>query len=275
MRGTVASSSGNAGIGPLPAAAHRPQRRKMARSPVSHTASRYEFHPLGDRALLIEVGAEVSEASADLVRRIDDRLSRAKLPGLIECVPAFCSLAVHYDPAGVLAEDAAMRGRLPYDVLCEGIRPLLEGLDAEVAPPGRIVEIPVCYGGDHGEDLAALALGRGMSAEQFIALHTAPTYFVGMLGFLPGFPYLGGMDERLVSARRSTPRREVPAGSVAIGGSHTGIYTFPSPGGWHLIGRTPLRLFDLERRSPSLLMVGDRVRFVSIPAQAFDTRDGT
>lgn len=246
----------------------------MARSSASPTRSRYEFHPLGDRALLIEVGSEVSEASADLVRRIDERLSGAKLPGLIECVPAFCSLAVHYDPARVAGDDAALRARLPYDVLSEAIASLLEGLDAEAAAPGRVVEIPVCYGGDHGEDLAALALGRGMSAEQFIALHAAPTYFVGMLGFLPGFPYLGGMDERLVSARRATPRPEVPAGSVAIGGTHTGIYTFPSPGGWHLIGRTPLRLFDLARRPPSLLMVGDRVRFVPIPPQAFDACDG-
>ena len=136
--------------------------------------------------------------------------------------------------------------------------------------PERLLEIPVCYGGEFGEDLEELARRHDMTADRVVELHTAATYFVGMLGFAPGFPYLAGLDRRLVTARRSTPRARVPRGSVAIGGEHTGIYPLDSPGGWHVIGRTPLTLFDLDRDPPSLLQAGDKVRFVAIAPEAFE-----
>lgn len=232
--------------------------------------ARVEIHPLGDRALVVEIDAPVEARTVDYVRCIDERLRTLRLAGVKECVPAFCSLTVHYDPQAVLAGAKGAREALAFDLLRARIEAALPGVEAVPAGQATVIEIPVCYGGDHGEDLAPLALGRGLSAEEFIALHTQPTYFVGMIGFLPGFPYLGGLDERLVAPRRTTPRSEVPAGSVAIGGQHTGIYTFPSPGGWHLIGRTPLRLFDLRRDPPSLLATGDRVRFVAIPPEAYE-----
>jgi KipI family sensor histidine kinase inhibitor len=135
-----------------------------------------------------------------------------------------------------------------------------------------MVEIPVCYGGDFGPDLDALASHAKLTAADVIARHTAATYTVAMLGFAPGFPYLFGLDPALEMPRRASPRTRVPAGSVAIGGAQTGIYPSELPGGWQLIGRTPLALFDAQRDPPSLLMPGDRVRFVAIDAAALAVR---
>jgi inhibitor of KinA len=222
-----------------------------------------DIFPLGDRALVIEVADSVSEAATGRARRLAERVTRARLPGVREVVPAFCSITVHYDPFALCALG------LPFEILSTRLLALLSGPEDEAPPPGKVLEIPVCYGGDCGEDLAALALARDMTPARFAELHCAPTYFVGMLGFAPGFPYLAGMDQRLIAARRATPRPRVPAGSVAIGGEHTGIYPFASPGGWHLIGRTPLALFALDRDPPSLLQAGDRVRFVPIAPDEF------
>ena len=221
--------------------------------------------PMGDRALVIEVAPAATAAATDRARALAERIARAQLPGVREAVPAFCSLSVHYDPL-------AVRGAgLPFEAVRAQLVALLASADEPAAQPGRLIEIPVCYGGDFGEDLAAVALAHAMPPSRLIALHTAPTYFVGMLGFAPGFPYLAGLDERLITPRRATPRPRVPAGSVAIGGEHTGIYPLESPGGWHLIGRTPLTLFRVERDPPSLLQAGDRVRLVAIAPEAFET----
>jgi inhibitor of KinA len=231
---------------------------------------RLDILAMGDRALVVEVADSVSEAAAGRARRLAERVTQALLPGVREVVPAFCSITVHYDPLALCAQG------LPFEVLRVRLQALLSGSEDEVAPPGKELEIPVCYGGEYGEDLAALALAREMAPSRFVELHCAPSYFVGMLGFAPGFPYLAGMDPRLIAPRRATPRPHVPAGSVAIGGEHTGIYPFESPGGWHLIGRTPLSLFAIERDPPSLLQAGDRVRFVPITPEGFERarRDG-
>ena len=222
--------------------------------------------PLGDRALVIEVAQTVSAAAIDRVRGFAERVMRARLPGVREVVPAFCSLTVHYDPV-------ALRGAgPPFDTLRARLMTLLSERNEAGRPPGKTVEIPVCYGGDYGEDLGELALAHELAPARLIELHTAPTYFVGMLGFAPGFPYLAGLDERLITPRRATPRARVPAGSVAIGGEHTGIYPLESPGGWHLLGRTPLTLFRVQRDPPSLLQAGDRVRLVPIDPEEFERR---
>jgi inhibitor of KinA len=139
---------------------------------------------------------------------------------------------------------------------------------------GRAIEIPVCYGGIYGEDLQAIAHSRGLSADEVIALHCGATYHVHMLGFVPGFAYLGGLDARLATPRRDTPRPRVPAGSVAIAGEQTAVYPLETPGGWQIIGRTPLQLFTPEATPPSLLNAGDSVRFVPISAQEFEAQSG-
>jgi len=173
-------------------------------------------------------------------------------------VPAIRALTLHYEPA-----------RTTFRVLEHYIHATLDTLVVAPDVPREPVVIPVCYGGDFGPDLEDVARTHETSTDAIIAAHTAGIYTVAMLGFLPGFPYLDGLDAALHTPRRATPRTAVPAGSVGIGGSSTGVYPFVSPGGWHLIGRTPLTLFAARRTPPTLLQPGDRVHFRAIPADAF------
>ena len=208
----------------------------------------HEVPRLWDRHLLN--CAVVSELIGDRCETLVDIGSGAGLPGIVDIVPAYATLALHYDP---LAWSDARDG--------SPSRHIAAAVDAVLgAPPERTlhasasVDIPVCYGGDFGPDLGALADHAGLGAAEVITRHAASTYQVAMLGFAPGFPYLFGLDPSLTMARRATPRTRVPAGSVAIGGVQTGIYPSELPGGWQLIGRTPLTLFDARRDPPSLLM---------------------
>jgi inhibitor of KinA len=233
---------------------------------VSEKRTAHRILPLGDRCLVLEAEEGVSRQVTQRMRVLADMLLRAALPGVLDLVPAFCSLTVHYDP--VRAKDPA--GRLaPWEHLRREIERALAQTPEAVEGTYRAFEIPVCYGGAYGEDLEALAKAHDLTPDELIELHAAPEYFVGMLGFAPGFPYLAGLDARLATPRRATPRARVAAGSVAIGGEHTGIYPFESPGGWHLIGRTPLRLFDLSAQPPCRLEAGDLVRFVPVDEEQY------
>ncbi len=225
----------------------------------------YSIQPLGDRALVIELAATISAEAAARASWLCEGILAAGLPGVRDVVPAFCSLTVHYDPLQFASAPGS-----PVAAVRQSIETLLSEIPEPERIPERSIEIPVCYGGEFGEDLEELARQHDLAPARVVELHTAATYFVGMLGFAPGFPYLAGLDHRLVTARRSTPRARVPRGSVAIGGEHTGIYPLDSPGGWHVIGRTPLTLFDLERDPPGLLQAGDQVRFVVIAPEAFE-----
>lgn len=231
---------------------------------------RFAFFPLGDRALVIELGARVSEALAAQARRLSERLVRAQVPGVREVIPAFSSITVHYEPLRI-KQTADLEGveSAPFELLQVRLQALLEADQEDAGAGGTLLEVPVCYGGDYGEDLDVLALAHEMAPSKVVELHTHPIYYVGMLGFMPGFPYLVGLDARLVTPRRATPRPQVARGSVAIGGEHTGVYPLDSPGGWHVIGRTPLSLFDPRREPPSLLQAGDRVRFVAISPERY------
>ncbi len=215
------------------------------------------IEPLGDCAALVTFGEHIDEAMHRLVRAACARLETQPVPGMIELVPAFASVAVWYDPLRV-------GSGTPYRALAAALEARLAGLEAGEAPAARTVEIPVVYGGEAGPDLDTVAARAGLTPAEVIQLHAAGDYLVHMIGFAPGFPYLGGLDERLHCPRRAVPRTAVPAGSVGIGGSQTGIYPLVSPGGWQLIGRTPLALFDPTRDPPALLAAGDRVRFVPL-----------
>ncbi len=215
-----------------------------------------DLHPAGTAAALALLGTEISETIGARVSALNHAVCAAHLVGVIETVPAFASLLVRYDP---LLTD--------YDALCAQLRRLASGLNDEAAAQGRTVEIPVCYGGPYGEDLPFVASHAGLSEEEVIRLHSERPYRIYMLGFLPGFPYLGGLNERLFTPRLQTPRTRIPAGSVGIGGQQTGIYPMESPGGWQLIGRTPLRLFDPDRPLP--YAAGDFIRFVPISEREF------
>ena len=215
-----------------------------------------DLRPVGVSGVLAVLGDSISEQTGAQVAALREAIAAAHISGVEETIPAYASLLVKYDP--FLTDYAA---------LCEALRRLEKTLSASTVQSGRIVEIPVCYGGAYGEDLPFVAQHAGLSEQEVIALHTARPYRIYMLGFLPGFPYLGGLDERLHTPRLPTPRTKIPAGSVGIGGKQTGIYPMESPGGWQLIGRTPLTLFAPGESLP--YAAGDSIRFVPVDKAEF------
>jgi inhibitor of KinA len=212
---------------------------------------------VGEETWLVELEPRLDVAINDRVLTIADRLQRSALHGVRDIVPAYASVAVHTDPDRV---DAAG--------LTEVLEALL-GAGATAAVPHRTHDIPVCYAPEYGLDLDAVSRASKCAPDEVVTRHARVEYRVFMLGFLPGFPYLGLVDERIAVARRPTPRPAVPAGSVGIAGRQTGIYPTESPGGWQIIGRTPVRLFDVAADALPLLRPGDRVRFVPIDAARF------
>ena len=209
----------------------------------------------GDAALVVEFGEEISLEINRQVHILAHALERNLFPGLREAVPSYRSLLVHYDPL---------------QLSCEEVKVFVSGVlqkCKEVLPlESRLVKLPTVYGGEFGPDIEFVAEHNGLSVEAVVQIHSSVTYTVYMLGFTPGFPYMGTLSEAIVTPRLSTPRKSVPAGSVGIAGSQTGIYPIATPGGWRLIGRTPVTLFDLERSPPTVLRPGDQVQFVPIPA---------
>lgn len=208
--------------------------------------------PSGDAALLVELGDAINPIVNRRVHALAAQVQALKLPGLAEAVPGYCTLLVHYDPA-----------QLDFATVRDMIARLAAAIESAPAPQTRRVEIPVVY---DGPDLAFVAQHNGLTAEEVVRLHTAGEYRVYMMGFMPGFAYLGEVDARLAVPRLETPRLRVPAGSVGIAGRQTGIYPLESPGGWRLVGRTPLVMFDLARTPPFLLSPGDVVTFVRLSA---------
>lgn len=218
-----------------------------------------ELSALGDDAVVIEWGGVADEVTLARVSAAVAALEADPPAGMIELVPAFTSLAVFYDVTRIA--DYETFGR---EVMRRAQRKI-----ARVALKPRIVTIPVCYGGENGPDLITVARHAGLTERQVVQLHTAETYTVGAVGFMPGFPYLVGLPFKLHTPRRNTPRKTVPRGSVAIGGAQTGVYPLESPGGWNLIGRTPLTLVDTALADPVHLRVGDRVKFKPITAEEY------
>jgi KipI family sensor histidine kinase inhibitor len=215
--------------------------------------------PLGDSAAYAELGTRVDGNVFRRITAASHALDSHPIPGMIEYVPGLTGIAVHYDPAACSFEE-----------IRAGLDALLSDDAAGPGPPPRSVDIPVCYDEEAGPDLDAVARHAGVSADEVVRLHAGGRYVVHMLGFVPGFPYLGGLPARLVMPRRATPRTSVPAGSVGIAGDLTGVYPFETPGGWQLVGRTPLRLFDPSADPPALLRPGDEVRFRVISRAAFE-----
>lgn len=219
----------------------------------------YRITPEGDAALMIRFADDMTPQANALVHAARARLAQTHVAGVTDLLSAYCTLMVCYDPLTV-----------SYTELSAQVGACLRGLKPQDARNGRVIEIPVCYGDDLGPDLPDVARHAGLSADQVVALHAAPDYTVCMLGFLPGFAYLWGLDERLATPRLETPRVSVPAGSVAIGGAQTGVYPMASPGGWRIIGSTPARLYDPHRDEPIPYAAGDVLRFVPIDRQRYD-----
>lgn len=219
----------------------------------------YTLFPLCEYAVTVRFASYIDEAVNDIVHETVARLQGERKEGIKEIVPAFSSLTVYYDP--VVAGN--------YADVCAWLRENIGSTGQATRHSTRTIVIPVCYGGEFGPDLADVARFHGMTEDEVVALHSSGRYRVYMIGFSPGFAYLGGLSPRLATPRRPVPRTTVPAGSVGIAGGQTGVYPLATPGGWQLIGRTPLRLFDPHREKPSLLSAGDIVEFRRITAEEF------
>ena len=204
--------------------------------------------------MVVEIGDSIDAETNRRVRNLMLSIEEANLPEVFDLVPTYRSLLVYYDPLAPSAQELQSR-----------IEALEESLDEQEALENpRIVHVPTLYGGEYGSDLEFVAEHAGLSTDEVVSIHSGTEYLVYMMGFSPGFPYLGGLSERLNTPRFETPRTEIPAGSVGIAENQTGLYPVASPGGWRLIGRTPLKMFDPNIEPPSLLSVGDYVRFVPI-----------
>jgi inhibitor of KinA len=226
-----------------------------------------QISPLGDSALLLQFGDSISESTHRRVQTAWRALAAEPLPGVSETVPAYTTVTVFYDPWKVMQAGAPEAEIVEW--LTERVEARLKNPPKSAKTKSRLVEIPVCYGGEFGPDLERVAAQAKLSTEAVIKKHSAGKYQVHLIGFSPGFPYLGGLPKELVTPRHAKPRMNVPAGSVGIGGEQTGIYPQETPGGWNLIGRTPLRLFQPENDPPVVLQAGDEVKFKSITREEF------
>jgi KipI family sensor histidine kinase inhibitor len=214
---------------------------------------------MGDRGLLLEFGDEISSEVNEKVRRMALAIQSQTIKGIVETVPTYRSLLIIYNPLTLSIDD-----------LKKGLYLIEKGLQQTPFSEPKLTRIPVVYGGSYGPDLEGVAKYHQISGEDVIHLHCSKPYFIYMIGFMPGFPYMGELPEALVTPRLKTPRLSVPAGSVAIAQKQTGIYSMDSPGGWQILGRTPVKLFGPEREPPALLQMGDLVQFYPISEKEFE-----
>ena len=215
--------------------------------------------PVGDRAISIDFGQVIDPKINRHIRQTIERIKELQLEGIIELVPTYCALLVEYD---------AML--YSYSDICNIIEPTLEeGMTDTTNELVTVVEVPTVYGGEFGPDLSFVATHNHLSEDEVVSIHSGTDYLVYMLGFIPGFTYLGGMDPRIATPRLSSPRTLIPAGSVGIAGEQTGTYPSDSPGGWQIIGRTPVTMYDMSKAQVALLNAGDYVRYVPIDESEF------
>ncbi|RHW37592.1 5-oxoprolinase subunit PxpB [Lysinibacillus yapensis] len=228
------------------------------------------IQPLGDSALVIRLGSEIHPSTHQKVKNLSLLLEKNSFTGFIEAVPSYTTLTVYYNPIEVFQSRTASNSKSPYKIVSEHVFHLLKNLRIEDIKKQRIVKIPVVYGGDFGPDLDYVANYNQLTREEVIHIHSANEYLVYMIGFAPGFPFMGGMDERIATPRKDSPRLAIHPGSVGIAGKQTGVYPLETPGGWQIIGRTPLALFLPPSSPPTLLQAGDRIRFVPISEKEFE-----
>ena len=215
-----------------------------------------QFLPAGDISIVVELGDAISPEINRKVRSLTDALEQGAIPGVFDFLPTYRSVLVYYDPLQVGESELISR-----------ISGMLQGAEVSDTGERHVVHVPTLYGGDMGPDISFVAQHNGIDEREVVKIHSSADYLVYMMGFSPGFAYLGGLDERLATPRLQSPRTEIPAGAVGIAETQTGVYPVASPGGWQLIGRTPLNLFDPLRERPVLLSAGDYVRFTPIASQ--------
>ena len=216
--------------------------------------------PVGDCAISIDFGQAIDPKINRQIRQVIEQIKLLQLDGIIELVPTYCALLVQYDAMVYTYSD-----------ICRILDPILqESVTDSVIERVMIVEIPTVYGGEFGPDLGFVASYNHISEDEVVSIHSGTDYLVYMLGFIPGFTYLGGMDPRIATPRLSSPRTLIPAGSVGIAGEQTGTYPSDSPGGWQIIGRTPVTMYDMSKKQAALLQAGDYVRYVPINENEFN-----
>lgn len=221
------------------------------------------FKPLNDCALLVVFGDNISLSTHKEIQQFHQLIEEQPFQGMIEAVPSYTSICIYYDVMKVQRK----LSETIYDSIISYLQNLLSKNEQQFSQPSRMIEIPVLYDGEYGPDLSFVADFHGLSKEEVIERHSAQEYIVYMLGFAPGFAFLGGLDETIATPRKDIPRLTLPAGSVGIGGQQTGVYPFETPGGWQIIGRTPQSLFLPEQYPPTYLQAGDRMRFKAISEQ--------
>ncbi|MFT5875522.1 MAG: inhibitor of KinA [Clostridium sp.] len=212
----------------------------------------------GDRALVIEFGDVIEEQVNSKIRSLTIAMEREGIIGIIETIPTYRSLMVIYEPMVIELDELIVK-----------IKSIQSKMDEMKLPSARVIEIPTLYGGEYGLDIEFVAEHNKISQSEVIRIHTSMEYLIYMIGFTPGFPYLGGMNDKIAAPRLQTPRTKIPVGSVGIAGNQTGIYPIESPGGWQLIGRTPVKLYDPYRKDPVLLNAGDYIKFVQIDEKEY------
>jgi len=218
----------------------------------------FDVRAYGDTGLRIQFGETISETTNHTIRSFSYLLERTAIPGVVEWIPTYLDISILYDPY-----------MLTYEQLKDKVYDLKDEMKGLYLPPRQIIHIPVYYGGESGPDLEYVASYNGLTTDEVIEIHTSRDYLIYMIGFTPGFPYLGGMSEKIATPRLKNPRSKTPAGSVGIAGVQTGIYSMETPGGWQVIGRTPIKLYD-ERRDPSvLLQSGHSIRFQHVTKEEY------
>lgn len=231
----------------------------------------YTLYPLGDQAIIIELGNKIHPSVQQKVQAVSVFIEERLQDWIRECVPSFTSVAVYYDPYKIKKLEMAAS---PYQFICEKIANLLQFIELDNIKKSRVVEVPVCYDQEFGPDLLYVAEYNNLTMEEVIHIHSSGEYLVHMIGFAPGFPYIGGMSTKIATSRRESPRLKIPAGSVGIAGIQTGIYPIETPGGWQIIGRTPLPLFLPNQNPPTLLRAGDTIKFVPISNEEYLKLEG-
>jgi inhibitor of KinA len=226
------------------------------------------IYGLSEQSVTVEFGAVISEELLGLITGFNQLLLQNPFPGLITTIPAYCTLTVFFDPLKVMATD--LPGRFCYDKVSFYLKKLGLTKRGESARVADQLIIPVCYGGDFGPDILTVAQANNLTEAEVIEMHTLAPCTVYMIGFVPGFAYMGGMDAKLATPRKQVPDAKIPAGAVGIAGTQTGIYPMETPGGWQIIGRTPLKMFDVNRAQPSLLKSGDLITFKAIDVEEFN-----
>jgi inhibitor of KinA len=231
----------------------------------------YKIFPLGDAGLVIDFGNIIDESLNKLVHAVFYQLQKDPIPGMVEAVPAYSSLTIYYDVLFIRKKSSGQR--IAFEWVSEKIKEYLSRERIEIEDSGTLIRIPVCYEKEYGTDLDFIALLNRITIDEIIHLHTSTIYRVYMLGFLPGFAYMGMVDGKIAAPRKQFPA-PVEAGSIGIAGRQTGIYPLKSPGGWQIVGRTPLKLFDKEKEDPTLFRSGDTVHFYSITKDEFENIKG-